>query len=115
MAGDRQGVGPRRAEGQETSKEGNRDPMTSAVLTCVHAGRRVPQGRKHCGRGGGGRPKENQQAPLEGEQYRASRRRGNGKEQAVQQRGHGWRENKFAGDKVGKRQGYRGRGQEEEP
>ena len=39
--------------GQETSTEGSRDPMTSAVLTCVHAGRRVPQGRMRSGKGGG--------------------------------------------------------------
>ena len=74
--------------------EGNRDPMTSAVLTCSHAGRRVPQGRKDCERGGGGEPKENPQAPQEGEQHRASRQRGDGKEQAVQKRGHGWRAKK---------------------
>ena len=52
MAGDCQGARPRRAKGQETSTEGNRDPMTNAVLTCVHAGRRVPQGRMHCEAGG---------------------------------------------------------------
>ena len=43
----------RKAKGQGTGTEGKRDPMTSAVLTCVHAGRRVPQGREHCGKGGG--------------------------------------------------------------
>ena len=37
-------------------------------------------------------------------------------EQVVQQRGHGWRaKKKIAGDQVGKRHGYRGRGQEGEP
>ena len=39
--------------GQETSTEGSRDHMISAVLTCVHAGRRVPDGRMHSGKGGG--------------------------------------------------------------
>ena len=121
MAGDRQGARPRRAKGQETSTEGNCDLMASAVLTCVHAGRRVLQGRKHSGKGGGGRPKKTKQkpqAPPEGEQHRANRRRGNGKEQAVQKRGHGWRKtkyNKIGGDEVGKRHRYWGRGQEEEP
>ena len=66
MAGDRQGARPMRAMGPETNTEGSRDPMTSAVLTCVHAGRRVkkrkltnkrgkgrkPQGMMHSGKGG---------------------------------------------------------------
>ena len=39
--------------GQETSTEGSRDPITSAVLTCMHAERRVPQGRMHSGKGRG--------------------------------------------------------------
>ena len=95
MAGDLQGARPRRAKGQETSTEGNRDPMTSAVLTCVHAGRRVPQGRKHCGKGWGGRPKKKRpQAPPEGKQHKVSRRRGNRKEQVVQKIAHGWGEKK---------------------
>ena len=42
---------------QETSTEGSRVPMTSAVLTCVHAGTTVPQGRMHSGKGGGGKRK----------------------------------------------------------
>ena len=64
MAGDRQGARPPRARGSETNTEGTRDPMTSALLTCVHAGRRVkktkkhgkgrkPQGRMQSGKGGG--------------------------------------------------------------
>ena len=44
--------------GQETSTEGSRDPMTSTVLTCVHAGRRVPQGSMHSGKGGGADQKQ---------------------------------------------------------
>ena len=39
--------------GQEKSTEGSRDLMTCAVLMCVHAGKREPQGRKHSGKGGG--------------------------------------------------------------
>ena len=58
MAGDRRGARPGRAKGQETSTEGNRDRMTSAVLTCLHAGRRVQQGRKHCGKRGRGQTKK---------------------------------------------------------
>ena len=91
MAGDRQGAPPRTAK--ETSTEGNRDLMTCAVLTCVHAGRRVLQGRKHCGKGWGADQKKTTSIP-EGEQHRASRRRGNGQEQVVQKRGHGWRTKK---------------------
>ena len=78
--------------GQETSTEGSRDPMTSAVLTCVHAGRRVPQGRMHTGRGGGQTRKktnQNHKAPPEGVKHRASRQRGKGKEPTVQKRGRG--------------------------
>ena len=57
MAGDRQGLRPKRAMGQEKSTEGNRDQITCAVLMCVHAGRREPQGRMHSGKEGG-RPKK---------------------------------------------------------
>ena len=53
MAGDRPGRRPKRAEGREGSTEESRDQMTCAVLTCVHAGRREPQGRMHSGKGGG--------------------------------------------------------------
>ena len=66
LARDRQGAHPAWARGPETNTEGSRDPMTSAVLTCVHAGRRVkknkhsrdrnPHDRTHRGKGGGGRP-----------------------------------------------------------
>ena len=82
MAGDRQGPRPKRAKGQENSTEGSRDQMTSAVLTCVHAGRRVPQGRMHSGKGRGQAKKKNRnhKAPPEGVKHRASRQRGNGKE-----------------------------------
>ena len=45
MAGDRQGARHTRAMGPETNTEGSRDPMTSAVLTCVHAGRRVKKNK----------------------------------------------------------------------
>ena len=83
MAGDRQGPRAKRAMGQEKSTEGTRDQMTSAVLTCVHAGRRVPQGRMHSGKGGGQteKKKQNPKAPPEGVKHRARRERGNGKEQ----------------------------------
>ena len=46
--------------GQETSIEGSRDPMTSAVRTCVHAGGREPQGNMHSGKGGGADRKKQQ-------------------------------------------------------
>ena len=78
--------------GQETSTEGSRDPMTSAVLTCLHAGRRVPQGRMHSRTAGGQTEKKNQnhKAPPEGVKHRASRQRRNGKERTVQKRDRGW-------------------------
>ena len=53
MAGDHQRPRPKRAMGQEKSTEGSCDQMTCAVLMCVHAGRREPQGRKHGGERGG--------------------------------------------------------------
>ena len=49
MARDPQGPRPKRAMGREKSTGENRDQMTSAVLMCVHAGRRVPQGWMHSG------------------------------------------------------------------
>ena len=45
MAVDRQAARLPRAMGPETITEESRDPMTSAVLMCVHAGRRVQ--KKH--------------------------------------------------------------------
>ena len=64
-----------RAMGPRTNTEGSRDPMTSAVLTCVHAGRRVkkmdqqkrqgqePQGRMHSRKWGGGQTKKKKVKP----------------------------------------------------
>ena len=51
MAGDRQGPRPKRAVGQEKSTEGSGDQITCAVLMCVHAERRKPQGRMHSRKG----------------------------------------------------------------
>ena len=73
--------------GQKTSTEGSCDPMTRAVMTCVHAGSRVPQGRMHSRKGGGGQTEKKNQhhkAPPDGVKHRASRQRVTGKEQAVQ-------------------------------
>ena len=53
MAGDPQGPHPKRAMGQEKSTEASRDQMTCAVLMCLHAGRREPEGGMHGGEGGG--------------------------------------------------------------
>ena len=46
LAVDRQRARPTKASGPETNTEGHRDPMTSAVLTCVHAGRRVKKNQQ---------------------------------------------------------------------
>ena len=53
VAGDRQGARPKRAMGQETSTQ-------VTCVTCVHAGRRVPQGRSTAGKGGGEKKKKPQ-------------------------------------------------------
>ena len=98
LAEDRQGARPARARGPEPNTEGSRDPMTSAVLTSVHAGRRVKKnavgaGNHKAGRteekGGGADheikrkekktpKKKNHNAPPEGAQHRANRQRENG-------------------------------------
>ena len=92
IAGDRQGASPKRAKGQDASTERKRDPNTCAVLSCVRAGKRVPQGRKHSWNG----KKKHPQAQPETEQHRARRGRGNRTEQARQKRGHGWQKRKKA-------------------
>ena len=46
MAGDRQGARPPWARRPETNTEGSCNPMTSAVFTCVHEGRRVKKTKK---------------------------------------------------------------------
>ena len=95
MAEDRQGPRPKRAKGQEKSTEGSHDQMTSAVLTCVHARRRVPQGRMHSGKGGGGRPKTNKKTkPISTTGGRKALSEGAaGKQEGAkgQTRIHGWR------------------------
>ena len=68
--------------------------MTSAdVGACREEGTTRQDAQRE---GGGGRPKENQnhKAPPEGVEHRASRERGNGKEEMVQKRGRGWRAKK---------------------
>ena len=52
MAGDRQGARPTRAMGLEMNTEGSRDPVTSAVRACVHAGRRVQKKPTNAARAG---------------------------------------------------------------
>ena len=55
--------------------------MTCAVLMCVQAGRREPQGRMHGREGGGKKNKTKNKTPQHGYvKQRASRRRGNGQE-----------------------------------
>ena len=106
--------------GQETSTEGGRDPMTSAVLTCVHAGRRVPQGGIHSGKRGGAAQKKTKLQSTAGggkaqsEQAAGEREGANGAEEGPRVA----REKKTAADQVGNRHRYRGkrgRGQEEGP
>ena len=62
LAGDRQAACPASARGPATNTGGSRDPMTSAVVTCVHAGRWVKKNprrdRKPCERAQTHREKE---------------------------------------------------------
>ena len=53
MARDHQGAIPERAKGQDAGTERKRDPNTCAVLSCVRAGKEVPQGEAYLERGGG--------------------------------------------------------------
>ena len=95
MAGNCKGASPKRAKGQDASTERKRDPNTCAVLSCVRAGKRVPQDRKHSGKGGGGEhEKKHPQAQPESEQHTPRRRRENRTEQPKQMRGHGWQKEK---------------------
>ena len=112
MAGDCQGARPRRVKGQGTSAEGNRDPLTSAVQTCVHAGRRLPSGRKHCGKGGGRNKKKKKHRRRANSTERVDGGR-TGRSKRCRRGATGGAQKKTT--KSRKRHGYRGWGQEEEP
>ena len=100
MAGDRRGPRPKRAKGQEKSTEGSRDQMTSAVLTCVHAGRRVQQGRMHSGKGGGGRPEKKSKPQSTTGRRKAQSEQAAGEQEGAngQKKDRGWRANKKTGN-----------------
>ena len=113
MAGDNQGPRLKRAMGQEKSTEGSRDLMTFAVLMCVHAGGREPQGGMHSWKRGG-RPKK--KTPQHHRRAYSTERAGSGgtgRSKQADERTRVARENKkttaTTGDQVGKRHGYRGK------
>ena len=104
MAGDRRGASRKRAKGQDASTERKRDPNTCAVLSCVRAGRRVPQGRKHSG-------KKNTPTSTTGERTTQSEKAAGERDGASEaDKGTRVKKNGDAGEQAGNGHGCRGAG-----
>ena len=117
MAGDRQGGCRGTAKGPARSTEESRDLMNSAVLMCVHAGRRVTQGRMHSGKGGV-HAKKKTTSTAGGRKIQSEQAAGKWEGAHGAEEGPRLVQKEIAGDKVGNMHGYQGKrgwGEEEEP